>query len=246
MNSHPSYLRTALLGALAAGVCLVGTLALPFAVALAVGALLGNSAEPPPIFVVVMIAFTLIALFGGGAAWGAALARVTRYASAWRLALAGAISYSSAVLVAAFVLGRIEPIVVEGAPRLPIQILFMLLFVPTVFAVVALTGVALGVAVQSRRTGATTALGGGLAAALAFLAIDVLLDSLGMRVGAPRAEERATMLTVLALGSLGAALAGGAVFGVSLARFVAATRDQEAQAAQTQADHARFEGPTLT
>ena len=47
-----------------------------------------------------------------------------------------------------------------------------------------------------------------------------------MRVGARRAAESTTMLKVLALGDLGAALAGGAAIGVMLARHVARQRGE--------------------
>jgi hypothetical protein len=57
----------------------------------------------------------------------------------------------------------------------------------------------------------------GLAAGLTFLAVNLTLESLGWVVGGPGAAERATMVTVLALGDLSAALVGGAVMGLKLA-----------------------------
>jgi len=233
MNERSHSMRAALLGGLFAGLCLVGTLALAFAIGLGAGTLLGFGDNPPQLFTTIMVVLALAMLFGGGALWGVALARLTHYPHAWRLVLAVALSYGPAVLLAAFALGRLEPLVVEGAPRLPIHVLFGVLFAPAVFAVVALVGLALGIAVGSLRFGVAAALGGGLASALAFLAVDALLDTLGMRVGAPGAEERATMITVLTLGDFGAALAGGAVFSRSLARFVAAAEPRSIYAAQT-------------
>jgi len=44
------------------------------------------------------------------------------------------------------------------------------------------------------------------------------MESLGWIVGAPNAAARATMLTVMSLGNIAAALAGGAVLGRSLSR----------------------------
>ncbi|HET9221803.1 MAG TPA: hypothetical protein VFO07_04830 [Roseiflexaceae bacterium] len=222
MPPQPHYLRIALMSALSAGLCLVGSLVLPFLVALVVGQLMGNAANPPRAVVVMLIVLALVSLAGGSAAWGIALARLTGAPNSRRLALACALSYGPATLAGAFLLGRIEPIVVEGTPGLPIHMLFTLLFVPVVFLVAAATGLAIGWALRSGRLAATAALGGGAAAALGFFAVDVLLDSLGMRVGAPRAEESATMIKVLAIGDLGAALAGGAVIGVILARHIAA------------------------
>jgi len=230
MSSHPRYRHVALMSALAGGLCLVGSLVLPFLVALVVGQLIGNSTNPPPALAITMIVLALISLVGGSAAWGLVIARIAGYPYPRRLALACALSYAPATLAVAFLLGRIEPIVVEGTPGLAIHILFSLLFVPAVFFVAATTGIAIGWALRSWRLAVRAALGGGAAAALGFLAVDLLLDSLGMRVGAPGAAERATMLTVLALGDLGAALAGGAVIGVILARHVAAQSDDtEAQ-----------------
>ena len=212
------------MSALSAGLCLVGSLGLPFLVALVVGQLIGNSMDPPPAFVMTMVVLALLSLVGGSAAWSIALARITGAPHSRRLALACALSYGPATLAVAFLLGRIEPIVVEGAPGLAIHILFSLLFVPAVFFVAAATGLAIGWALRSWRLATTAALGGGAAAALGFLVLDLLLDSLGMRVGAPRAAESATMIKVLAIGDLGSALAGGAAIGVMLARHVAEQR----------------------
>jgi hypothetical protein len=222
MLAQPRYLRVALMSAISAGLCLVGSLVLPFAIALVVGQLLGNSTNPPPALAITMVVLALLSLVGGSAAWGFALSRIAGAARPQRLALACALSYGPATVAAAFLLGRIEPIVVEGTPGLAIHWLFSLLFAPAVFFVAAATGAAIGLALRSGWLATTAALGGGAAAALGFLVVDLLLDSLGMRVGAPRAEESATMLKVLAIGDLGAALAGGATISVILARHIAA------------------------
>ena len=44
------------------------------------------------------------------------------------------------------------------------------------------------------------------------------MEALGWQVGGPGAAERATMLTVLFVSNLGAALAGGAMLGMTLAQ----------------------------
>jgi hypothetical protein len=54
----------------------------------------------------------------------------------------------------------------------------------------------------------------GAAAALAFLAANLLMESRGWVVGAPGAAERNTMIAVLLVGMIAAALAGGAVLGL--------------------------------
>ena len=58
----------------------------------------------------------------------------------------------------------------------------------------------------------------GLTASLSFLIVDLVLDSVGMRVGAPRAVEHSTMLTVAFLGSTAAALSAGGILGPFLSR----------------------------
>jgi hypothetical protein len=58
----------------------------------------------------------------------------------------------------------------------------------------------------------------GAAACVAFLTIYLLMDLAGWRVGGPDTAKRATMLVVTGLGSLGAALAGGAALGSALLR----------------------------
>jgi hypothetical protein len=46
--------------------------------------------------------------------------------------------------------------------------------------------------------------------------VNLLMEAAGWVVGAPGAAERATMLTVMFAGNLGAALAGGAVMAIRL------------------------------
>lgn len=59
----------------------------------------------------------------------------------------------------------------------------------------------------------------GLVAVLAFLVVNLLMESSGWVVGAPRAAERFTLLTVMSVSNFGAALAGGAVMGDKLSDF---------------------------
>jgi hypothetical protein len=58
----------------------------------------------------------------------------------------------------------------------------------------------------------------GLVAAAVFLVVNLLMEGAGWVVGAPRAAERFTMLTVMFVGNLAAALAGGALLGWQLHR----------------------------
>ena len=72
------------------------------------------------------------------------------------------------------------------------------------------TGV-LGLAIGDPQLAWRLALICGLAAALTFLVVATLFDFFGMRVGAPGAEERATMLVVTLAGMWAAALVGNGV-----------------------------------
>ena len=49
-------------------------------------------------------------------------------------------------------------------------------------------------------------------------AVNLGMEALGWQVGGPGAAERATMLTVLFVSNLGAALASGAMLGMTLAQ----------------------------
>jgi hypothetical protein len=123
-------------------------------------------------------------------------------------------------LVAGLVLTVLEQRFVEGGGgSIPIHIVYGMLFVPATFFVASASAWILGVGL--RRTVAERrllALRGGLAAAAAYLVVYLLMELAGWKVGAPNAGRRATMLVVTALGSLAAALGGGAAIGAVLAR----------------------------
>ncbi len=179
----------------------------------------GVSALPLPVprlvkhVVAGVLVLAVLALVG--AAWGRALARFAGPEARPRLTWAGGLSFGPAVLAVAIGLATVEPASVARGSTLgvPIHYVFTVLFVPAVFLVVAVGGLAVGLALRSTRLALTLALRAGMAGALAFLAVDLLMDAVGWRIGAPGAAKRATMVTVTMLGSLGAALAGGAVIG---------------------------------
>lgn len=188
-------------------------LPLPVGVVLAIGqnliaisahgsALVGTMSEVIPVLIL------LATFFVGGGLWGRSLARhfglPERPAS-----LAGAAGYALPLLGTAFVLAAVEGNLFEFLlDGWKLHILYGLLFVPAAFAIAA---VASGAVVATSRNGGLAlkaALAGGTGAALGFLAVTVILDLVGMRVGAPGAEERFTMITVTAVGMVGAALLG--------------------------------------
>ena len=165
-----------------------------------------------------LLLLVLIPLFGGGAIWGFLLARYHGLPNTKGASIAGSLSFGVGVIGVADLLGSLERVLVQGhrLPGVPIHVKFTLLFVPATFLVATIGASAILLVSGNRVRWFPSALVAGAAAALSFLVVDLLLDALGFRVGAPHAVERATMLTVAFLGSAAAALSAGA----SLGRFL--------------------------
>ena len=217
MNPNPAAARLALLTGLAAVICLDGAVILPFLLAFLSSSLMGFSGELPNWAEIVMFVLAISILAGGGALWGLSLDRLHALGLGPRLAGATAVGFAGPVLALIFILGSLEPAAARILP-LPIHRVFSVMFVPAAFLVTSLTGAAVGAALRDRALTIRLAFAGGLAAAIAFLAVNLVLDSLGFRVGAPFAAERATMLVTAFTGNAGAALAGGTLMGWILAR----------------------------
>jgi hypothetical protein len=217
--SATSRRKQTVLAALATAACLFGGLLL----GLSAGIVFSNLPMHLPDQTMNMISVTLIIciLFVSGAAWGIAIARISSSANLKRMSWAGALSFAPSIILAGLTLASLERIIVERGqgPDLPVHVVFTILFVPAVFFIAGIGGLALGIAQKSLRLGRRLAVGGGLSAALAFLVVDLLMDTLGWRVGAPEAAERATMLTVMMAGNLAAALAGGGTLGYQLSGY---------------------------
>jgi len=180
----------------------------------------------------------LPAVVGHGVAGLVALAVLTAAAVAWGRALAGlrwagAAAFGPVVLTVGIILGTTEPTLVARGATLgaPIHTVFMAVFAAAVFCVAAVGGGALGIALGSGRLAAQMGLGAGLASALAFVGVALLMDAAGWRVGGPDAAKRATMLTVTAIGILASALAGGAAIGWLLATHQTAAKGANSGAA---------------
>jgi hypothetical protein len=177
--------------------------------------LIGNAPDP--------FTYTLSALIfgtgilGGSALWGVGMARMAHSLALRRAAWAGILGFVPIAVVVNFALLPIEPIILQS--NLPVHWVFSALFVPTAFLIAGTSSLTLGLALGWERAAYTLALRVGLAAALAFLACNLGMDLLGWRIGGPGAEERGTMITVLIVSNLGAALVGGALLGMKLTRF---------------------------
>jgi len=174
--------------------------------------LIGKASDP--------LTYTLAAIvfgtgiLGGSALWGVGMSRLARSRALRRAAWASILGFVPITVVLNFGLLTIEPIAVRA--ELPVHRLFTVLFVPTAFLIAATSSLALAWALGQGRAAPAVALRVGSTAALAFLAVNLGMEALGWLIGAPGAEERGTMITVLIASNLGAALAGGALLGVTL------------------------------
>ena len=170
------------------------------------------------------VLFALLVLAAGGGLWARSLARLMALPHTRRIALAGAASYAALVFIAVIGLGALEQEFVEfGRTSLPIHVLYTLLFVPATFAASGLLALAIACAAGQAKHGLRIALISGTASALAFLALNVLQDLLGRRVGGPNAAETATMITVTLVCNVAAAITFTAALGRLLQQ--AAARD---------------------
>jgi hypothetical protein len=212
-NRRTSVIRCALLTPL----CLIG--------AFFVGALLGNLVfiGLPGHFqdadkAVLAALPALVCVIAGGALWGRAIARVARVDAVRRMMWAGALGYGPTVILVGLALTALENLIVEQQrwPDLPLHVVFTLLFTPAALVVAAIAALAVGVALQRKDLAIRLAIGSGLVAGVTFLAVDLLMDALGYRVGAPGAAERATMVTVMLTSNIAASLAGGGFIGLLL------------------------------
>ena len=208
-----SCLRAAILGAAVTVLGLIGSLMIGFLVgSVTAGALEGRLPESLASMIAALVASA--STLSGSALWGVGMSRLAGFPITWRVAWAGMLGFVPITLLLSMALQAAEPIVFEI--NLPLHRLFTLLFVPSAFLISGASSLALGWAVGWGRAAPALALRVGLAAALAFLAVDLGMEALGWQVGGPGAAERATMLTVLFASNLGAAFAGGAVLGLIL------------------------------
>lgn len=150
--------------------------------------------------------------------WGRTIAARTGCAEPRSFGKRAAASFAPTFMAVATALGVLEPVFAGAgaAHGYPIHVVFGMLFVPATFLVASITTFALRFSRAEWRTALQLALAVGGAAAMAFLAVIVAMDTIGWRVGAPGAAERATMLVVSLTGTLAAALAAGAVLGRGL------------------------------
>lgn len=173
-----------------------------------------NLESPAPTHVAIAALPALTGFLAGGAAWGVAIGRLVDEADTRRMALAGLLGFGPITLTLAIGLSLAEPpLIANYGDSTGIHRIFTLLFVPAAFLIAGTSAWAIGRGLRSSTLAASLFWRVGLAAGLTFLFINLGMEAAGWVVGAPGAAERATMVTVLAMGNLGAALVGGGVLG---------------------------------
>lgn len=157
----------------------------------------------------------LAGFFAGGAVWGVQMGRLAGAEDLRRMAWAGLLGFGPVAIILALGLGLAEPALVAylGRAGQPVHRAFTLLFVPSAFLIAGVSAWAIGKGLREDALARSLLWQVGLASAATFLVVNLAMESLGWVVGAPGAAERATMLTMLALGNVGAALVVGAVLG---------------------------------
>jgi len=174
--------------------------------------------NPNALHVMLGIIPAVTGVLAGSGAWGWAMGGLAGAQNLGRMAVAGILGFAPITIILAVVLLNLEGIVVEATGlQLPMHRVFMLLFVPAAFLIAGISAWAIGRGLRDDALALTLLWRVGLAAALAFLVVNLVMEALGWVVGAPGAAARYTMLTVMFVGNLGAALAGGAVLGWILA-----------------------------
>jgi hypothetical protein len=207
--------RTALSSAVLTALALVGGLLLSFKVGSLAAVFLEGRVPRQYVIPLTTIAASTVML-SGSALWAIGMARLARVSATRRVVASGILGFVPITILVAFGLGALEPLVFGGS--IPIHRLFTLLFVPSAGLIAGVGSLVLGWGLRQGRAALVLGLRVGLAAALAFLVINLAMEALGWVVGGPGAAERTTMLTVLFVGDTVAALASGAVLGLTLAQ----------------------------
>lgn len=196
---------------------LVGGLVIGFAV----GSLLDGVASPLPTWlrrtVSALAAVTVVTV--AGRLWARHVARLAGQSVPRHLTRTGVIFGATTVAVA-LGLAALEPglLAQAAAAEVPVHTVYTVVFVPATALIAASGAFALGWALGDWRFGVRLGLVAGVSATVAFLLSALLMASLGWRVGAPRAAERATMLVVTAVGAAAAAILAGGAIGYILSR----------------------------
>lgn len=190
--------------------------------AAAAGGAIDALGAPLPVFPrrTLSVAMAMAVLFQAMNLWGRDMTRLAGQPGAGAISRGGALFLAVLFGTIGLVLGVTEPFVVGRAALRGMQIheVYVLLFVTATLLVATAGTFTLGRGLYGNRFTAKLALGSGIAAAAAFLAVALTMDAIGWRVGAPDAARRATMVVVTTLGLIAAGIAAGAVVGIMLSQ----------------------------
>jgi hypothetical protein len=174
---------------------------------------------PGPVNIALAAIPAVAGLLAGGAGCGIWMGRLAWSGERRRMAIAGLLGFAPTTAILAFTLLRLESAVAGALETVPpVHRLFMIVFTGCAFAIAGVSTRAIGRAHRMPGDAWSPALKVGLASPVGFLAINLAMGAAGWVVGAPLAAERATMLTVMFSGMLGAGLLGGGLLGRSPAR----------------------------
>src|SRR5262249_20634312 len=142
-------------------------------------------ANPSPLNVTVAAFPALAGLLIGSAVWGVQMGRLAQAADGRRMAVAGALGFVPITLGLVLLLNVLEPVAAQRfGSQIPIHRLFTLLFVPAVFISAGVSAWAIGVGLRNMALARSLSWRVGLAAALAFLVVNLVMEALGWIVGA--------------------------------------------------------------
>ena len=156
----------------------------------------------------------------GGGLWARSVIQSIAPAIAWRAALTSGITFGILVFLSGYSLELVEQELFYSnrlnAPGVHFQ--FIGLFSAAIFLVVGITATVMTARIanikQAGLYGAITA----FISVIAFIGVDLVMYLFGWRVGHIDFPERPTMTTVMGLGLLASALAGGTTIGVLIER----------------------------
>lgn len=173
--------------------------------------------NPNPTHIIAAALPALAGFIGGSALWSVLMGRLANAREPKRMALAGALGFAPITLTLALLLQVLEPLALrQFGEIIPLHRLFTLLFVPTAFLIAGVSAFAVGIGLRDRALAWQLFWRVGVSAAIAFFLVNLTMEANGWVVGGIDAAERFTMLTVMFAGNFAAAIAGGAVMGVTL------------------------------
>jgi len=250
-NSHPfPYLRVAWQSALATGLCLGLPIVLMFWMVI-----LANVAPSPSMnnvlslfqntwypfaneqqpsspvhdFLMMLQIYVTpgsIALSLGILGWALLFSRISGYRQWWWILAAG----MAGVFIGKTPIDWLDGWIQQAPPLYgwPVHVRFAVFLSLSVLCVAMATGLALGLVLRNGKASLILAAASGVATVIAVIAVDLILEMVGLRVG----RGNLAMPKLTAVGTMAAAIAGGTVLGVLFTRYHRKQRSDNIHAAQ--------------